>query len=61
MLENGWSDERICTEVGLEVDELIRLKYVTGFAKLFENVEYRQAWETRQQIKIRRDYTGERK
>jgi hypothetical protein len=56
MLENGWTDERICSEVGLEVDELIRLKYVTGFAKLFENVEYRHAWETNRQIAIKRDY-----
>ena len=34
----------------------LRLKYVTGFAKLFENVEYRKAWETRQMIVIKRDY-----
>ncbi len=58
MLDNGWSEERICSELGLEKDELIRLKYVTGFAKLFENVEYRQAWETRKQIQIRREYVG---
>lgn len=56
MLDGGWSDERICAEIGLEVDELLRLKYVTGFAKLFEGVEYRKAWETRRQIKLRRDY-----
>ena len=41
----------------MEADELLRLKYVTGFAKLFEGVEYRKAWETRRQIKLRRDYT----
>jgi ParB-like chromosome segregation protein Spo0J len=56
MLDNGWSDEDICAEMGMEADELIRLKYVTGFAKLFENVEYGKAWETRRMIKIRRDY-----
>ncbi len=56
MLKNGASDEEICAEVGLEAEELARLKYVTGFAKLFDNVKYGQAWETNKQIKIRKDY-----
>jgi ParB-like chromosome segregation protein Spo0J len=53
MLDAGMTDEEICVALGMEADELVRLKYVTGFAKLFENVEYRRAWETRRQIKIR--------
>jgi hypothetical protein len=53
MLENGWSDEAICAELGLEGDELLRLKHVTGFSKLFEDVEYRKSWETNDQIKLR--------
>ena len=56
MLDGGMDDEDICRELGMEADELIRLKYVTGFAKLFENVEYSKAWETRRMIKLRRDY-----
>lgn len=56
MLENGWSDEEVCAELGMEADELVRLKYVTGFAKLFENIEYRKSWQTRRQLKIRREY-----
>jgi ParB-like chromosome segregation protein Spo0J len=56
MLDNGWNDADICNELGMEAEELIRLKYVTGFAKLFEDVEYSKAWETRKQIKIRIDY-----
>lgn len=56
MLENGVSDEQVCNELGLEPDELLRLKHITGFAKLFENVEYRMAWETRKQVKFRKDY-----
>jgi hypothetical protein len=56
MLENGMSDESICAELGLEADELIRLKHVTGFSKLFANVEYKRSWETRRQIRLRRDY-----
>lgn len=56
MLDNGWTDEAICAELGLEAEELIRLKHVTGFSKLFEDVEYRRAWETKNQIRLRRDW-----
>lgn len=56
MLENGWKDDAICSELGLEMDELIRLKHVTGFSKLFENIEYRKSWETKKQILLRKEY-----
>jgi len=53
MLDNGWSDTDICNELGLEAEELLRLKHVTGFSKLFDDVEYRKSWESRYQIKER--------
>lgn len=57
MLENpAYDDARICNEVGLEPEELIRLKHVTGFSKLFENAEYRRAWQTARQAKFKREY-----
>jgi ParB-like chromosome segregation protein Spo0J len=56
MLQNGATDEEICAEVGLEPEELVRLKYVTGFAKLFSEVEYNQAYETDRQLKIKQDW-----
>lgn len=59
MLENGWADEAICAELGVEPDELVRLKHVTGFSKLFENVEYKKAWETKRQIELRKQYEKE--
>jgi ParB-like chromosome segregation protein Spo0J len=59
MLENGWEDADICNEIGLESDELLRLKHVTGFSKLFENVEYQKAWETQKQSRLRREYKDE--
>jgi hypothetical protein len=59
LLEAGWDDDRICREVGLSGDELTRLKYVSGFAKLYENVEYRRAWETRRMIAQRQQYLRE--
>lgn len=59
MLEGGWDDAAICAELGMEAEELVRLKHVTGFSKLFENVDYRKAWETRRQIKLRTTYDRE--
>lgn len=56
MLENGWADDAICAEIGVEVDELVRLKHVTGFSKLFQNTEYRRAWETKRQVELRHAY-----
>ena len=59
MLDQGWDDDKICAELGMEAEEIIRLKYVTGFAKLFEDVEYSRAWETRRMIQMRREYTAQ--
>lgn len=59
MLENGWNDEAICGELGMEAEELIRLKHVTGFSKLFESVEYRKAWETRRQLLVKKQWREE--
>ena len=59
MLENGWSDEAICAELGVEADELVRLKHVTGFSKLFENVDYRRSWQTKRQIQLAKQYADE--
>lgn len=53
MLNQGWGDERICGELGLEKEELIRLKHVTGYAKFFLNAEYSRATETSRQIEER--------
>ena len=53
MLDNGWSDAQICNELGMEPEELLKLKHITGFSKLFKNVEYSKAWESKRQIKLR--------
>ena len=59
LLDAGWTDDQVCNELGMEPEELIRVKHITGFAKLFEDVEYRKAWVTRSQIKIKRTYEKE--
>lgn len=56
MLQEGMSDEVICNQLGMEVEELVKLKHITGFSKLFEGVEYNPAWETERQIEIKQAY-----
>lgn len=59
LLDQGWKDEDICNQLGMEPEELLKLKYVTGFAKLFENAEYKQAWESRTQLLAKKRYKEE--
>lgn len=54
MLENGWSEAEICAELGMEAEEVLRLKHITGFSKLFENAQYKKAWESKMQLKLRK-------
>lgn len=58
MLDNGWEDVAICNELGMEAEELLRLKHITGFSKLFADVEYKRAWVTRRQAAVKREYAA---
>jgi ParB-like chromosome segregation protein Spo0J len=53
MLDNGWADNDICNHLGMQAEELLKLKHITGFSKLFADVEYQKSWETKSQIKLR--------
>lgn len=55
MLDDGWEDEEICKELGMEKDELARIKHTTGFAKLFDETDYQQSWKATQQLEIERE------
>ncbi len=61
MLENGWGDTDICNELGLEPEELVRLKHITGYSKLYAGKEFSKAWETTHQIQLRKKYKEEQK
>jgi ParB-like chromosome segregation protein Spo0J len=58
LLNNHWDDARICGELGLEKEELIRLKHVTGYAKFFLNAQYSRASESGEQIKARLEHAA---
>lgn len=41
----NWSDKKIAKELGMEPDEVLRLKQITGLAELFADHEFSEAWE----------------
>lgn len=59
MLENGWQDDEVCNELGMTAEELLRLKHITGFAKLFQNVDYRRAWVAHSQLRLQKKVAEE--
>lgn len=45
LTKRNWSENRIAKELGMEPDEVLRLKQITGLAELFANREFSEAWE----------------
>lgn len=45
LARRGKTDEWIANELGMEPDEVLRLKQVQGLAELFADEEFSQAWE----------------
>lgn len=43
MIKNGESEAAICNKLGMEPLELVKLKHITGFSKMFRNYEYGKA------------------
>lgn len=41
----GWSDSKICQKLGMDLDEVIRLKQITGLKEAFMNHEFSKSWE----------------
>ena len=41
----NWSDVKIASELGMDSDEVLRLKQITGLAELFADRSFSEAWE----------------
>jgi len=41
----NWSDARIARELGMDDDEVLRLKQISGLAELFADIDFSEAWE----------------
>lgn len=45
LTRRNWSEQQIAKELGMEPDEVLRLKQITGLAELFADREFSEAWE----------------
>lgn len=41
----NWTDEKICKQLGMEPDEVLRLTQIQGLAEMFADHEFSEAWE----------------
>ena len=56
MLQEGEADSTICNKLGLEAEELARLKHITGYSKLFADHEYSQVQQHPLQLQEKAKY-----
>lgn len=40
----GWTDEKIGKELGMDADEVLRLKQINGLVEMFGDRQFSQAW-----------------
>lgn len=45
LTKHNWSNARIGTELGMDPDEVLRLKQITGLAEAFASHEFSRAWK----------------
>lgn len=45
LVEMGKGDRWICKHIGMSLDELLRMKQITGLASLFQNKEFSDSWD----------------
>ncbi|EBA1561087.1 ParB-like nuclease domain-containing protein [Salmonella enterica subsp. enterica serovar Poona] len=43
----GWEDSRIGAELGMDEDEVLRMKQISGLTELFDEEEFSEAWTVR--------------
>lgn len=46
----NWADERICRELGMDQDEVLRLCQITGLAELFKDKQFSKAWDAEGEV-----------
>lgn len=55
LVSSGMSDAWIRRHIGMDKDELLRLKQITGLAALFKDHAFSEAWEVNGTARTRRD------
>lgn len=46
----NWSDERICRDLGMDQDEVLRLCQITGLAELFTDQDFSKSWDAEGEV-----------
>lgn len=41
----NWSDEKIAKNLGMDADEVLRLKQISGLAEMFQDEDFSEAWD----------------
>ncbi len=50
LVSMGKSDQWIAKKIGMDVDEILRLKQITGIASLFANAQYSKSWTSTEEL-----------
>jgi ParB-like chromosome segregation protein Spo0J len=45
LARRNWTDTKIAKELGMEPDEVLRLKQISGLAELFKDRDFSEGWE----------------
>ena len=45
LTKSGMGDDWIMKQIGMDADELLRLKQLSGLAELFKNKNFSKSWE----------------
>ncbi len=46
----NWTDEKVCRELGMDQDEVLRLCQITGLAELFSDQEFSKSWDVEGEV-----------
>ncbi|HDX8866180.1 TPA: ParB-like nuclease domain-containing protein [Klebsiella michiganensis] len=44
LIRLGWKDDKIAKELGMDADEVLRLKQISGLIELFADSDFSEAW-----------------
>ena len=45
LIRQGWTDDEVAQELGMDADEVLRFKHVSGLPGLFKDHNYSKAWK----------------
>ena len=50
LTKRNWTDEKIAKNLGMEPDEILRLRQISGLAEIFSDQEFSAAWDVEGEI-----------